>query len=64
MEYPPGWTCELIVLRLEYYLVGTLPLVEALAVAEHVEACAGCAQFLVLRRATVGGPGTEGRRRG
>jgi hypothetical protein len=48
MDYPPGWTCELILLRLERYLVATLPLDEALAVAEHIEACCGCAQRLVL----------------
>lgn len=48
MEYPKGWTCEVILLRLERYLVATLPLGEALAVAEHIEACAICAQRLVL----------------
>lgn len=48
MEYPPGWTCELILVRLELYLLGTLPRVEALAVAEHVEACPGCAHRLAL----------------
>jgi hypothetical protein len=49
MEYPPGWTCERTALRLEYYVIRTLPLVEALAVGEHLEACVSCAQFLVLR---------------
>jgi hypothetical protein len=47
-EYPAGWTCELVVLRLELYLAGTLPWGEALAVAEHLEACLVCAQRLAL----------------
>lgn len=46
MEYPAGWTCELIVLRLERYLDNALPRAESLAVAEHVEACASCAERL------------------
>lgn len=49
MDYPAGWTCDVIELRLEHYLLGTLPRNEALALAEHVEACARCAQCLVLR---------------
>jgi anti-sigma factor RsiW len=48
VEYPTGWTCEVTVVKLELYLLGTLTLAEALAVAEHVEACANCAQCLVL----------------
>jgi hypothetical protein len=55
MEYPAGWTCEVVVLRLEWYLVDTLPRAEALAVAEHLEACLECAQRLML---------AGGRRRG
>jgi anti-sigma factor RsiW len=59
MEYPPGWTCEVTVLRFEFYLLGTLTRLEALAVAEHLEACAACAQRLALitstSRATGGG---------
>jgi len=51
VDHPSGWTCERTVLQFEYYLLSTLPLVEALAVAEHVEACPGCAQLLVLYRA-------------
>lgn len=53
MEHPSGWTCDRTALQLEPYLHGTLVLVEALAVAEHVEACAGCAQRLVLYRLTI-----------
>jgi hypothetical protein len=53
MEYPAGWTCERTALQLEHYLLGTLVLVEALAVAEHIEACEGCAQRLVLVRLSV-----------
>jgi len=45
-SYPPGWTCELIALRLERYLVSTLPRGEMIAVAEHIEACMWCAQRL------------------
>jgi Putative zinc-finger len=47
-EYPKGWTCEVTRLRLEAYLVRTLPLEESLAVAEHVEACPPCSQLLTL----------------
>jgi hypothetical protein len=47
-EYPRGWTCELVLVRLERYLIYTLPFSEALAVAEHVEACVPCAQQLGL----------------
>jgi hypothetical protein len=53
LDYPPGWTCERTLLRLEYYLLLRLPLVESLAVAEHLEACDGCAQRLVLYRVTI-----------
>ena len=53
LDYPPGWTCERTVLRFEYYLLSTLPLSEALAVAEHLEACDGCPQRLVLYRLTI-----------
>jgi hypothetical protein len=47
-EYPAGWTCEVVVLRFERYLACTLAPGEALAVAEHLEACLVCAQRLVL----------------
>ena len=47
-EYPPGWTCELVIIRIERYLSGALPLGEALALAEHLEACVVCAQRLFL----------------
>lgn len=50
IDHPSGWTCERTLLQLEYYLSRTLPMVETLAIAEHVEACAGCAQRLVLYR--------------
>lgn len=51
MIYPGDWTCERAQLQLERYLLGTLSLGDALAVAEHLEACGGCAQRLVLFRA-------------
>ena len=53
VDHPAGWTCERTVLRFEYYLLGTLPLSDALAVAEHLEACDGCPQRLVLYRVTL-----------
>jgi len=52
MEYPPGWTCKVVTLRLEYYLLNTVPRVEALAIAEHVEACEPCAHQLARLRPT------------
>jgi predicted anti-sigma-YlaC factor YlaD len=55
MEYPTGWTCEVVVVKLELYLGDALSRGESLAVAEHLEACAGCAQLLVVR--TVARPG-------
>ena len=62
MEYPPGWTCEVTVLRFEFYLLGTLTRLDALAVAEHLEACACCAQLLALYPST--GRETGGGHRG
>jgi hypothetical protein len=53
LDYPPGWTCEKTGLRFERYILQTILLEEALAVAEHLEACAGCAQSLVLYRLTI-----------
>jgi len=51
VEYPSGWTCEVTVVRLERYVVPSLPCREMLAVGEHLEACVECAQALVLLRA-------------
>jgi hypothetical protein len=48
MEYPIGWTCELVVVRLELYLRARLPLEDALAIAEHLEACVECAVHLAV----------------
>ena len=48
MNYPAGWTCEVVAVRLERYLVRTLPRGDALAVAEHIEACLWCAQRVAL----------------
>ena len=52
MDYPPGWTCERTIVQFEVYLKTTMDLREALAVAEHVEACVECAERLILFRAT------------
>lgn len=57
MEYPPGCTCELALSRLERYLLCTLARLEALVIAEHLEACPPCAQRLaVLGRPAGGSP--------
>jgi len=53
VDYPAGWTCERTGLHFEPYLLSTLLLKEALAVAEHLEACDGCAQRLVLYSRTL-----------
>ena len=55
MEYPPGWTCEKTVLQFEYYFLSRIQLSDALAIAEHVEACPTCGQELVLYRVTYRG---------
>jgi anti-sigma factor RsiW len=56
-EYPAGYTCEVTVVLLERYVAGTLPRADALAVAEHLEACPPCLERLVFIRFGV----TEGR---
>lgn len=62
VQYPSGWTCELVVLRLEHYFLGTIPHDGALAVAEHLEACESCAQRFVLSYPVPLSPGHGGRR--
>ena len=47
--YPPGWSCRIVTERIDRYLLGALPRGESLAIAEHVEACALCAERLRLR---------------
>jgi len=54
VDYPPGWTCERMLLQFELYLLRTLPPGEAWSVAEHLESCPGCAEQLVLYRVTLG----------
>jgi hypothetical protein len=51
--YPKEWTCERTTRQFEPYLRGTLVLHESLAVAEHIEACPGCAQRLQIYRTTI-----------
>jgi hypothetical protein len=53
VDYPAGWTCDRTAHRFEDYLLGTVLLKEALAMAEHLEACDWCAQRLVLFRLTL-----------
>ena len=53
MDYPAGWTCERTAREFQAYLLSTLALLEALAVAEHLEACQGCAHSVVIYRATL-----------
>ncbi len=61
MEYPPGYTCVVTLSRLEVYLHGSLSRVEAVAVAEHLEACPPCAQRLAtLPRPPAGGTRADG----
>jgi hypothetical protein len=54
LEYPPGWTCERTALQFEHYLLGTLVLNEALALAEHLGGLRRVPQRLVLSRLTLG----------
>ena len=61
IEFPPGFTCEFTIRRLEGYLLATLSLGECLAIAEHIEACANCAQRLVLLGAQRERPAHRGR---
>ncbi len=56
MDHPTGWSCERTILQLEHYLRSTTTLGDSLAVAEHLEACPGCAVRLVLVRVTLGRP--------
>jgi hypothetical protein len=53
VNYPAGWTCERTGREFQAYLLCTLALLEALAVAEHLEACQGCAHSIVIYRATL-----------
>jgi hypothetical protein len=53
MDYPAGWTCQRTALQFESYLLRTLGLIDSLAVAEHLEACEGCAQSIVIFRVTI-----------
>ena len=50
MDYPSGWTCERTTRQFESYLLSTLALLDSLAVAEHLEACEGCAQTILIYR--------------
>ena len=54
-EYPTGYTCEVVAVRLDRYIVGSLPRADALAVAEHLEACAWCLERLVVIRLSAAG---------
>lgn len=54
IDYPPGVTCEVVALRLERYIVRALPWGEALAIAEHLEACVACPERLVRLRVSLG----------
>lgn len=54
--YPKEWPCERTAAQFEPYLLGTLVLEETLAVAEHIEACPGCAQRLLVVRTVIVDP--------
>jgi len=53
MDFPLGWKCDRVIVKLERYLTLSLPRAELLAVAEHIEACAWCAQEVMLLQVTV-----------
>jgi hypothetical protein len=53
-DYPSGWTCEVVILHLKRYRLGTLPLADSLAIAEHLEACVLCYQRLRVGPAEAG----------
>jgi hypothetical protein len=53
VEYPPGWTCQKTVVQFALYFEDRLVRSDALSVAEHLEACPGCAHQLVLFRMTI-----------
>jgi hypothetical protein len=53
-EYPPGWTCEVVLVRLERYRLSTLPWGESLAIAAHLEACVLCYEHLLVAPAAAG----------
>jgi hypothetical protein len=59
MDYPAGWTCAHTGLSFDRYLRNTLVLVDALAVAEHLEACEGCAHQIILYSVTITTPAHE-----
>jgi anti-sigma factor RsiW len=64
VTYPEGVTCEVVIVCLERYLASSLPLGDALATAEHLEACAECAQRIALLRVTITRSAGPARRRG
>jgi anti-sigma factor RsiW len=53
-EYPTGYTCEVVALRLDRYVVGSLSRADALAVAEHLEACEWCVERLAMLHVNAG----------
>jgi hypothetical protein len=53
LDYPPGWTCKRTTVELERYLLDLLLLREALALAEHLEACPECFERLAVFRLTL-----------
>jgi anti-sigma factor RsiW len=59
-EYPAGYTCEVTASRLDRYVAGSLQRADALAVAEHLEACAWCAERLALLYADGGNDESRG----
>lgn len=64
MDYPVGWTCQVVELRLERYVLRALSWGDSLAMAEHLEACVSCAELLAALRPAAMQPAPHGRRRG
>jgi hypothetical protein len=60
MIHPPGWTCQRTRQQFESYLLSALVLQEALALAEHLEACPDCGQQLVVFRLSLTAAGPRG----
>jgi len=52
-NYPLGWECTAVSLRLERYLSGDLPRAELLAVAAHLEVCELCLERVMAYRVAV-----------
>jgi hypothetical protein len=53
MNHPDGWNCDAVGGQLDRYLLHDMRLVERLAIAEHLEACALCSERVMFLRVSV-----------